>query len=48
MVVAVSDMLADIGLPMGSMIYERFDYAGGTASRQDRRRSLFFAAVARG
>ena len=45
MVVAVSDMLADIGLPMGSIVYERFDYAAGTASRQDRRRLGQFALL---
>lgn len=38
MVVAVSDMLGDIGLPVDRIVYERFDYAAGSASRQDRRR----------
>lgn len=45
MVVAVSDMLADIGLPPGGIVYERFDYAAGTASRQDRRRLGQFALM---
>jgi len=40
MVTAVSDTLLDIGLPMKNVVYERFDYAGGLTSRQDRRRSL--------
>jgi predicted ferric reductase len=39
MVVAVSDMLLDVGLPMRNVIYERFDYAGGARSRQDRMRT---------
>ncbi len=37
MVTAVSDGLLALGLPMERVIYERFDYAGGT-SRIDRRR----------
>lgn len=37
MVTAVSDMLLDLGMPMDSVVYERFDYGGGPASRQDRR-----------
>ncbi len=45
MVTAVSDALVDVGMPMRNVIYERFDYAGGAASRQDRRRSLAFLAV---
>lgn len=52
MVVAVSDMLLDHGLPMERIVYERFDYAAGSASRQDRRRLAQFmvlgAAVAAG
>lgn len=36
--VAVSDTLLDVGLPMERIIYERFDYAAGAASRQDRKR----------
>lgn len=45
MVTAVSDALLDLGLPMQSVIYERFDYASGTASRQDRRRTRSFLAI---
>ena len=45
MVVAVSDALLDLGLPMGNIIYERFDYAGGTRSRQDRARTRAFVSV---
>lgn len=44
MVAAVSDTLLDLGLPMNNVIYERFDYAG-SASRQDRRRTLNFLAI---
>jgi predicted ferric reductase len=46
MVSAVSDALLDLGLLMKNVVYERFDYAGGASSRQDRRRSLAFAGVA--
>ena len=45
MVSAVSDTLLDVGMPMENVIYERFDYSGGAASRQDRRRSLAFIGV---
>ena len=45
MVVAVSDALLDLGLPMANVIYERFDYAGGTRSRQDRARTRAFVSV---
>ncbi|MDN3722122.1 hypothetical protein QW131_30385 [Roseibium salinum] len=45
MVTSVSDLLLDLGLPMENVVYERFDYGGGMASRQDRRRSLQFAAI---
>ncbi|MDZ7603728.1 MAG: ferredoxin reductase family protein [Hoeflea sp.] len=45
MVVAVSDMLLDHGLPMERVVYERFDYAAGSASRQDRKRFAQFMAV---
>jgi predicted ferric reductase len=48
MVTAVSDALHDLGMPMRNVVYERFDYAGGAASRQDRQRSLAFAAVGAG
>ena len=45
MVTAVSDMLIDLGLPMGNVIYERFDYGGSVGSRQDRRRALQFTGI---
>ena len=45
MVVAVSDMLLEIGLPMRNVIYERFDYAGGARSRQDRVRTARMLSV---
>ena len=45
MVVAVSDMLLDHGLPMERIVYERFDYSAGSASRQDRKRFVRFMAV---
>ena len=45
MVTSVSDTLQDLGLPMENVVYERFDYGGGMSSRQDRQRSLQFAAI---
>ncbi len=45
MVTAVSDALVDVGVPMDRVIYERFDYAGGGASRQDRRRTAGFIGI---
>jgi len=48
MVVAVSDLLEDKGLPRGHVVYERFDYSGGAASRQDRRRFTRFLLVGAG
>ena len=45
MVTAVSDMLLDLGLPMQNVVYERFDYAGGSVSRHDRRRALQFVMI---
>lgn len=45
MVVAVSDMLLEAGLPMRNVIYERFDYAGGARSRQDRVRTARMMGV---
>jgi predicted ferric reductase len=48
MVTAVSDALLDLGMPMDQVVYERFDYSGGAASRQDRRRSTWFAALGLG
>jgi predicted ferric reductase len=44
MVAAVSDTLDDIGVPMDSVVYERFDYSGSSA-RQDRRRMGRFLTV---
>jgi len=48
MVVAVSDTLGDLGLPQDAIVYERFDYAAGSASRQDRRRLAQFLLVGAG
>jgi predicted ferric reductase len=48
MVAAVADALEDLGLPRERIVYERFDYAGGHASRQDRRRRARFVAVGAG
>src|SRR5690606_38492748 len=45
MVTAISDALLDVGLPMQNVVYERFDYAVGASSRQDRRQALFQAAI---
>jgi len=45
MVTAVSDALLDLGLLMKNVVYERFDYAGGASSRQDRRRAMAFTVV---
>jgi predicted ferric reductase len=45
MVVSVSDMLGTLGLAMDRIVYERFDYSAGTASRQDRRRLAQVLAV---
>jgi predicted ferric reductase len=45
MVTAVSDTLLDLGLPIGNVVYERFDYGGGVTSRLDRRRALQFAGI---
>ena len=39
MVVAVSDTLLDLGMPMSNIIYERFDYSGNARSRLDRART---------
>ncbi|WP_205123515.1 ferredoxin reductase family protein [Marimonas lutisalis] len=44
MITAVSDALGDLGMPMRNIVYERFDYAGGT-SRQDRRHRRHFYGV---
>lgn len=44
MVSAVSDALTDLGLPEARVIYERFDYGGGT-SRQDRRMRARYLAL---
>ncbi|MGQ7792328.1 ferredoxin reductase family protein [Faunimonas sp. B44] len=48
MVTAVSDTLLDLGLPMANVVYERFDYGGGAASRQDRRRTMEYLGVGAG
>ena len=48
MVTGVSDTLLDLGLPMNNIIYERFDYGGAAASRQDRRRTLGFISIGAG
>jgi ferredoxin-NADP reductase len=48
MVAAVADVLEDLGLRREAIVYERFDYAGGHASRQDRRRRARFLAVGAG
>lgn len=48
MVVAISDILDEMGLPKGQVVYERFDYSGGSASRQDRRRLAQFLMVGAG
>jgi predicted ferric reductase len=45
MVTAISDALLDVGLPMQNIVYERFDYAVGASSRQDRRQAMFQAAI---
>ena len=48
MVVGVSDSLLDLGMPMANVIYERFDYAGGARSRQDRQRTRNILSVGAG
>lgn len=48
MVTGVSDTLLDLGMPMENIVYERFDYGGGAASRQDRRRALGFISIGAG
>jgi predicted ferric reductase len=45
MVTAVSDMLLDLGMPMCNVVYERFDYGGVLAARQDRRRTFGFVGL---
>jgi predicted ferric reductase len=45
MVTAASDMLHESGMAMERVIYERFDYSGGGASRQDRRRRRRFLGI---
>ncbi|HUG62660.1 MAG TPA: ferredoxin reductase family protein, partial [Methylomirabilota bacterium] len=45
MITAVADTLVDLGLPMKSVVYERFDYAGGSVAQADRRQAKIFAAV---
>lgn len=48
MVVAVSDTLMEIGLPVEKIVYERFDYSSGAASRQDRKRMAQVLSVGLG
>ena len=45
MITAVADTLLDLGLPMRNVVYQRFDYGSGRASRVDRRRSRRFVAI---
>jgi predicted ferric reductase len=45
MVTAVSDTLLNLGLPMKNIDYERFDYGGAAASRQDRRDMAGYLAI---
>ena len=45
MITATSDTLLDLGIPMEKVIYERFDYFSGGASRQDRRRARRFLGI---
>ncbi|MCK6371288.1 MAG: iron reductase, partial [Gammaproteobacteria bacterium] len=42
MITVVSDLLLELGMPMDRVVYERFDYASGSSSRQDRRRMRRF------
>ena len=48
MVVAVSDLLGEIGLPLDRIVYEHFDYAAGAVSQQDRKRLTRFLVVGAG
>lgn len=48
MVAAVSDLLLDLGMPMANVVYERFDYAGGARSHQDRARTRNILAIGAG
>lgn len=45
LVTAISDALLEAGLPMDNVVYERFDYSAGAASRQDRRNLRHYALV---
>lgn len=45
LVTAVSDALLESGLPMDNVVYERFDYAAGASSRQDRRNLRYYILV---
>ena len=38
MITAISEILLDLGMPVDRVVYERFDYATGGRSRQDRQR----------
>ena len=42
MIASITDMLNDLGVPLASIHYERFDYADGVQSRRDRRLNLIF------
>ncbi|MDN2565607.1 ferric reductase-like transmembrane domain-containing protein [Aquibium sp. A9E412] len=48
MVTAVCDTLLALGVPAAHVVYERFDYAAGAASRLDRQRTLGFLAIGAG
>lgn len=48
MVVAVSDMLLELEMPMRNVIYERFDYSGGARSHQDRVRTRNILGIGAG
>lgn len=43
---AVADGLHGLGVPVGNLAYERFDYRGGTVSARDRRILAVFRAIA--
>lgn len=45
MVTTTADTLLELGMPMDKVVYERFDYSGGGASRQDRRRRRRFLGI---
>lgn len=45
MITAVSDMLLGLGFPMDNVVYERFDYASGMKSKQDRRYARHYVLI---